>query len=77
MMTPQTMAVITRTFPPARRGSAMALWGATAGVAFLVGPLLGGILIDSVGWEWIFFINVPIGVIAVLFMQRPAHLAKR
>ena len=40
MMTPQTMAVITRTFPPARRGSAMALWGATAGVAFLVGPLI-------------------------------------
>lgn len=39
LMTPQTMAVITRTFPPERRGSAMALWGATAGVAFLVGPL--------------------------------------
>lgn len=51
MMTPQTMAVITRTFPPARRGSAMALWGATAGVAFLVGPLLGGLLLDSWGWS--------------------------
>jgi EmrB/QacA subfamily drug resistance transporter len=64
MMTPQTMAVITRTFPASNRGQAMALWGATAGVATLVGPILGGVLVDGPGWEWIFFINVPIGVIA-------------
>lgn len=70
MMTPQTMAVITRTFPPSRRGSAMALWGATAGVAFLVGPLLGGVLLDSLGWEWIFFINVPVGVIGFVAAAR-------
>jgi EmrB/QacA subfamily drug resistance transporter len=63
MMTPQTMAVITRIFPPTRRGQAMGLWGAVAGVAVLVGPLLGGVLIDTLGWEWIFFINVPIGVV--------------
>ncbi len=47
LMTPQTMAVITRTFAPANRGSAMALWGATAGVATLVGPILGGVLVDT------------------------------
>lgn len=64
MMTPQTMVVITRTFPPDRRGAAMGLWGATAGVATLVGPLAGGLLVDSLGWEWIFFINIPVGVIA-------------
>ncbi len=63
MMTPQTMAVIARTFPAERRGSAMALWGATAGVATLIGPILGGVLIDSLGWEWIFFVNVPVGVV--------------
>ena len=62
-MTPQTMAVITRTFPPERRGAAMGLWGATAGVATLVGPLLGGLLVDAFGWEWIFYINVPVGII--------------
>ena len=62
LMTPQTMAVITRTFPAAKRGGAMALWGATAGVASLLGPLLGGVLVDGPGWEWIFFVNVPIGV---------------
>src|SRR5881409_1992163 len=44
LMTPQTMAVITRIFPPDRRGAAMGLWGATAGVAILVGPILGGVL---------------------------------
>ena len=70
MMTPQTMAVITRTFPPERRGSAMALWGAVGGVAFLVGPLLGGLLLDSLGWEWIFFVNVPIGAIGFVAALR-------
>ncbi|MBN9215228.1 MAG: multidrug MFS transporter [Microbacterium sp. SCN 70-200] len=63
LMTPQTMAVITRTFPATRRGAAMGLWGATAGVASLVGPLAGGLLVDGFGWEWIFFINLPVGVI--------------
>jgi EmrB/QacA subfamily drug resistance transporter len=64
LMTPQTMAIITRTFPPAKRGAAMGLWGATAGVATLVGPILGGLLVDSLGWEWIFFVNIPVGLIA-------------
>ena len=64
LMTPQTMAVITRTFPPFKRGAAMGLWGATAGVATLTGPLAGGLLVDGLGWEWIFFINVPVGVVA-------------
>jgi EmrB/QacA subfamily drug resistance transporter len=63
MITPQTMAIITRIFPAARRGQAMALWGATAGVATLVGPILGGVLVDGLGWEWIFFINIPVGVV--------------
>ncbi len=70
LMTPQTMAVITRTFPAAKRGSAMALWGATAGLATLVGPILGGILVDTAGWEWIFFINVPIGIIGLVLAWR-------
>src|SRR4051795_5991843 len=81
MMTPQTMAVITRIFPAERRGQAMALWGATAGVATLVGPILGGILVDALGWEWIFFINVPVGVIGFFLAVRlvpslPTHTHK-
>lgn len=64
LMTPQTMAIITRTFPPDKRGAAMGLWGGTAGLAALVGPILGGVLVDWQGWEWIFYVNVPIGIIA-------------
>jgi MFS family permease len=54
MMTPQTMAIVTRIFPPEGRGRAMALWGATAGVATLVGPILGGALVGTLGWPSIF-----------------------
>lgn len=70
LMTPQTMAVITRTFPADRRGAAMGLWGATAGVATLVGPLAGGLLVDGFGWEWIFFVNLPVGVIGFVLAWR-------
>ena len=70
MMTPQTMAVITRTFAPAHRGQAMAVWGATAGVATLVGPVLGGVLVDGLGWEWIFFVNVPVGIVGFVLAWR-------
>ncbi len=70
IMTPQTMAVITRIFPPDRRGAAMGLWGATAGLATLVGPILGGLLVDSLGWEWIFFINVPVGIVGFILAWR-------
>ncbi|MBN9112853.1 MAG: DHA2 family efflux MFS transporter permease subunit [Pseudonocardia sp.] len=70
LMTPQTMAVITRTFPAETRGRAMSLWGAVAGIATLVGPILGGVLVDGLGWEWIFFINVPVGVIAFVLAVR-------
>ena len=70
IMTPQTMAVITRIFPPDRRGAAMGIWGATAGVATLVGPILGGVLVDGLGWEWIFFINVPVGIAGFILALR-------
>lgn len=70
LMAPQTMAVITRIFPPNGRGAAMGLWGATAGVATLVGPILGGVLVDGLGWEWIFFINVPVGIVGFILAWR-------
>jgi EmrB/QacA subfamily drug resistance transporter len=65
VLTPQTLSVITRIFPPERRGMAMSVWGATAGVATLVGPLAGGVLVDGLGWAWIFFVNVPIGILGL------------
>ncbi|MFT3714732.1 MAG: MFS transporter [Gordonia sp. (in: high G+C Gram-positive bacteria)] len=69
LITPQTMALISRMFPPEKRGAAMGIWGTVAGVATLVGPLLGGVLTDSFGWEWIFFINLPVGLIGLVMAQ--------
>lgn len=65
LLTPQTLSMITRIFPAAGRGVAMSVWGATAGVATLVGPIAGGLLVDGLGWQWIFFVNVPIGIIGL------------
>jgi EmrB/QacA subfamily drug resistance transporter len=65
LLTPQTLSTITRIFPADRRGVAMSVWGATAGVATLVGPLAGGVLVDRLGWQWIFFVNVPVGIIGL------------
>ncbi len=69
-MSPQTMSIITRTFPPQRRGEAMGLWGSVAGIASLVGPIVGGVLVDALGWEWIFFVNVPVGIAAFIAAWR-------
>ncbi|WP_338483561.1 MFS transporter [Streptomyces sp. SCSIO 75703] len=70
LMAPQSMAFITTLFPENRRGAALGVWGAVAGVATVVGPLLGGLLVDSAGWQWIFLLNVPIGVAGLLMTVR-------
>ena len=66
MVTPQTMSVMIRTFSPKERGGAMGVWGATAGLATVTGPLLGGVLVDASGWPWIFFVNVPVGILGLI-----------
>src|SRR5262249_15699136 len=65
LLTPQTLSTITRIFPAQHRGVAMSVSGATAGVASLVGPLAGGALVDGLGWQWIFFVNVPVGIVGL------------
>ncbi|GHH58792.1 MFS transporter [Lentzea cavernae] len=67
-MTPQTMAFITHLFPPDKRGAALGMWGSVAGLATVSGPLLGGVLVTHLGWEWIFFVNLPIGVLALVLL---------
>jgi len=62
-----SLALIAQEFPAGReRGTAMGIYGATIGVAVAVGPLVGGALTDSLGWESIFYLNVPIGIAAIL-----------
>jgi EmrB/QacA subfamily drug resistance transporter len=65
MLMPQTLTIITNTFPPERRGAAFGVWGAVAGVATIAGPTLGGLLVTAFDWRYIFFVNLPIGVIVV------------
>jgi EmrB/QacA subfamily drug resistance transporter len=66
MLTPQTLSVITMIFPAERRGAAFGLWGAVAGVSTIAGPVLGGWLVTDFSWRWIFFVNVPIGAVALV-----------
>jgi EmrB/QacA subfamily drug resistance transporter len=65
MLMPQTLAIITMIFPPERRGAAFGVWGAVAGAATIAGPTVGGLLITAFDWRWIFYVNVPIGVIVL------------
>ena len=67
LLMPQTMAIIIATFPAQKRGAALGVWGAVAGLATVAGPTLGGLLVTIADWRWIFFVNIPIGV-AVLVM---------
>ncbi len=73
MLMPQTLALVTMTFPPERRGAAFGVWGAVAGLATIAGPTLGGLLVTAFDWRWIFFVNLPIGVavLAVTFFIIP------
>jgi len=65
-MAPQTMAFVTRLFPPSQRGVPMGISGSVVGLASIAGPVLGGFLVGTLSWRWIFFVNVPVGVVAVL-----------
>lgn len=70
LMTPQTMSMITRVFPRERRGAAMGVWGSVAGLATVAGPLLGGLFVETIGWEWIFYVNIPVGIVALVLAVR-------
>ena len=74
MLMPQTLAIVTMTFPPERRGAAFGIWGAVAGLATIAGPTLGGLLVTAFDWRWIFFVNLPIGiaVLSVTFFIIPS-----
>jgi DHA2 family multidrug resistance protein len=63
-MIPLSQTLLLTSYPKAKAGTAMAMWGVTVLVAPVVGPLLGGWITDSISWPWIFYINVPVGVLA-------------
>ncbi|MFJ2234128.1 MFS transporter [Streptomyces sp. NPDC087859] len=71
MLNPVAMSIITNTFTdPRERASAIGAWGAVVGISMAAGPLVGGLLVDTVGWRSIFWINVPVGLAALLLTLR-------
>jgi EmrB/QacA subfamily drug resistance transporter len=63
---PQTMAIIIAIFPRERRGAALGVWGGVAALATIAGPTVGGVLVTWMGWRWIFFVNVPLGIVTII-----------
>lgn len=69
-MSPQTMSVINRVFPRQKIGVAMGVWGAVAGIATIVGPIIGGLVVGLWGWKWIFAVNVPFGLLSFILVMK-------
>lgn len=71
MLNPVAMSIITNTFTdPRERARAIGAWGAVVGISMAVGPLIGGLLVDSVGWRSIFWLNLPVGLLALVLTLR-------
>ncbi|HEV2901968.1 MAG TPA: DHA2 family efflux MFS transporter permease subunit, partial [Gaiellaceae bacterium] len=66
LMSPATLSIITVTFPRRERGMALGIWAGVSAMALAIGPLVGGLITEHIGWSWIFFINVPIGVLGIV-----------
>ena len=66
LMNPATLSIIMATFPARQRGTAIGIWAGVSALALAIGPLVGGVLTERISWSWIFFVNVPVGVVAVL-----------
>jgi EmrB/QacA subfamily drug resistance transporter len=65
LMNPATLSIIAATFPPSQRGTAIGIWAGVSALALAIGPLVGGLLTEHIAWNWIFFVNVPVGVVGI------------
>ena len=75
---PGTLSILTVTFPPHERAKAIGMWAGVSGLALALGPTLGGYMVEHLGWESIFFLNVPIGIVAfVVAVRNVARVASR
>ena len=66
LMNPATLSIITATFPPKERGQAIGIWAGVSALALAIGPLIGGLIVDNINWHWIFYVNVPVGVLGLI-----------
>jgi EmrB/QacA subfamily drug resistance transporter len=76
LMNPATLSIITATFPPRQRGMAIGIWAGVAALALAIGPLVGGLIAEHLAWGWIFFINVPVGIVAIVVARLVIHESK-
>jgi len=65
-----SLAILAQTFRGKDRATAFGMWGATTGLAVAIGPLVGGFLTEGLGWEWIFYLNIPVGIVAFMLTLR-------
>ena len=65
-MMPATLSIITATFPPKERGTALGIWAGVSAMALAIGPLVGGLITEHIGWNWIFYVNVPVGLLGIV-----------
>jgi len=70
MMMALGTAIVTEAFPPSERGKALGITGSLVSIGIVTGPVLGGILIDALSWHWIFFVNLPVGILGSLVVAR-------
>jgi EmrB/QacA subfamily drug resistance transporter len=76
LVMPLTLTILSAAFPAERRGVALGIWGAVGGIAVASGPLVGGAVIEGISWQWVFWLNVPIGLILVplaITLLRESH----
>jgi EmrB/QacA subfamily drug resistance transporter len=64
------MAIVTEAFPPSERGKALGISGTVVSVGIIVGPTVGGLILGSLSWHWIFFVNIPVGIVGTLMVLR-------
>jgi MFS family permease len=62
---PLTLTILSEAVPPERRGVALGAWGGIGGLAVAIGPLVGGAIVQAISWQWIFWLNVPVGVLLI------------
>src|SRR5262249_14983538 len=74
MLMPTSLALVLAAFPRAKHAIAVSIWGAVGALAAAIGPAVGSAIVQSVGWRWAFYLNVPVGLVAIL--RSPSRLSE-